>query len=435
VAGARYVVLGLGPARSSWFSALGQWTTSGALPVEFVKCVSADEVRARLAGGRATSALVADGGIPSVDRDLLAAANHAGCACLVVDDPRVERDWIGLGASAVLTAGFGRDELLGALASHARMVVRADADADTAVEPSRPLPAPSSWRCPLVAVLGSGGTGVSTAAIALTQTLADDARYSGLVLLADLKLHAEQAMLHDARDVVPGVQELVEAHRAGQPSPTDVRALTFHVADRDYNLLLGLRHARHWATVRPRAFEAALESLQQAFRIIVCDLDADLEGEPDGGSVDVEERNVMARAVVRRADVVLVVGEATMKGLHSLVRVLAATHDFGIPATRVVPVVNRGARSPRARAGVVKTIVELAGPDNASPAPVFLQERKGIDDALRDGARLPSGMGSTLAGCVDALLARNGAPLPTVTPERVRAGSLGRWAEPEMLGG
>ncbi|HEX8769825.1 MAG TPA: hypothetical protein VF711_03545 [Acidimicrobiales bacterium] len=435
MAGARYVVLGLAPARSPWFGALGQWAISGSVPVEFVKCVSADEVRARLVGGRAASALVVDAAMPSVDRDLLAAAEHCGCACLVVDDPRVKRDWLALGASWVLKSGFGRDELLGALAAHARMVVRADCDTDAAVaSPGLPV-TPSSWRCPLVAVVGPGGTGASTAAIALAQALGDDIRYSGLVLLADLKLHAEQAMLHDAGDVVPGVQELVEAHRVGQPMADDVRAMAFHVVDRQYHLLLGLRHARFWSTVRPRAFEAALESVQQAFRMIVCDVDPDLEGEDEGGSFDVEERHVMARTVARRADVVLAVGRPTMKGLHALVRVLSAVLDFGVPPSRVVQVVNGAPRSARARAVVVKALAELAGHDEGLAAPVFLPERKGVDDVLRDGGRLPAAIGAPLAGCVQALLVRNEAPLPVTVPEQVRPGSLGRWAEPELLGG
>lgn len=428
MAGARYVVLGLAPARSAWFGALGQWATSGSLPVEFVKCVSADDVRARLAGGRAASALIADAGMPSVDRDLLAVANHAGCACLIVNDARVARDWAGLGASAVLTQSFGRDELLGALAAHARMIVRADADADTAVGTPRRVVTPLSWRCPLVAVVGPGGTGASTAAIALSQALGGDAGYSGLLLLADLKLHAEQAMLHDARDVVPGVQELVEAHRAGQPAPEAVRALTFDIVERNYYLLLGLRHPRFWSTVRPRAFEAALESLQQAYRMVVCDVDADLEGEDESGSVDVEERHVMARTVARRADAVLAVGLPTMKGVHSLVRVVSAALDFGVPPGRVVPVVNRAPRSARARASIVRALAELAAPNAGTATPVFLPDRKGVDDALHDGARLPDALGAPLAGCVRALLARNEAPLPAAVPERVRPGSLGRVA-------
>ncbi|MCA1701920.1 MAG: hypothetical protein LC808_01060, partial [Actinobacteria bacterium] len=86
MAAERFVVLGLAHARSGWFRALGQWSTSGALPAEFVKCLSAEEVRARLASGRPFSALVADAGLPALDRDLLAAARAAGCATLVVDD-------------------------------------------------------------------------------------------------------------------------------------------------------------------------------------------------------------------------------------------------------------------------------------------------------------------------------------------------------------
>ena len=78
-----------------------------------------------------------------------------------------------------------------------------------------------------------------------------------MVLLADLNLDADQAALHDARDVVPGVAELVDAHRGGQPSADEIRTLTFRVPSRSYHLLLGLRRHRDWTVLRPRAFEAA----------------------------------------------------------------------------------------------------------------------------------------------------------------------------------
>ncbi len=65
MASERFVVLGLAHARSAWFRDLGHWATSGAVPAEFVKCVSAEEVRARLASGRSFSVLVADAGLPA----------------------------------------------------------------------------------------------------------------------------------------------------------------------------------------------------------------------------------------------------------------------------------------------------------------------------------------------------------------------------------
>ena len=103
MAAERFVVLGLAHPRSAWFRDLGHWATSGVLAAEFVKCLSAEEVRARLGSGRPFSALVADATLPAVDRDLLAAARAVGCSAFVVDDGRVQRDWLALGAAAVLS--------------------------------------------------------------------------------------------------------------------------------------------------------------------------------------------------------------------------------------------------------------------------------------------------------------------------------------------
>jgi hypothetical protein len=143
-------------------------------------------------------------------------------------------------------------------------------------------------------VCGPGGTGTSTVAMALAKALAGDVTNAGMILLADLARHAEQGVIHDAGDVVPGIQEVVDAHRNGRPSTDDIRAMTFTFSGRQYHLLLGLRRSAAWATIRPRAFEASLASLCGAFRVVICDSDSDLEGESDGGSIDVEEEAVRA---------------------------------------------------------------------------------------------------------------------------------------------
>lgn len=424
MAGARYVLLGLASVRSAWFRDVAQWANSSSVPAEFVKCVSAEEVRARLAGTRPFSALIVDSTCPALDRDLVEVTQQAGCAVIVVDDRRGGRDWVSLGANASLLAGFDRRELLDALAAHTVMIGRADR-----VCPSPERAPDEGWRAPLAAVCGAGGTGVSTAAIALAQGLAGDVRGAGSVLLADFALRADQAMLHDARDVVPGVQELVEAHRSGRPSRGDVDALTFAVDERGYRLLLGLRRSRNWSAVRPRAFAAALESLRGAYRAVVADTDPDLEGEEEGGSIDVEERHVMARSVVAEADVVVVVGLPGMKGMHSLVNVIADIVGFGVPSERVLPVINRAPRPGRARAALASTLATLlpdwAGADMASP--LFLPERR-VDDALRDGVRLPDGLAIPLAKAFTAVAARatDDARRPT-TPQLVLPGSLGSW--------
>ncbi|MBW3664659.1 MAG: hypothetical protein KY469_16285 [Actinobacteria bacterium] len=419
----RYVVLGLSRPRAGWFRDLAQWATAGAIPAEFLKCVSAHELRTRLDGGRAYSAVLVDGDLPAVDRDLLAAARDHGCPVIVVADDDRGRDWYELGAVSVLPSTFGRDELLEVLAAHATPVGGAAATRDAATDVVA-----ASDPGTVVAVTGPGGTGASTVAIALAQGLASVAQ-DGSVLLADLCRHGEQAMLHDARDIVPGVQELVEVHRGRTPRPDSVLDVTYDVPARGYRLLLGLRRARFWSALRPRSFEAALASLQRIFGVLVCDIDADLEGEADSGSIDVQERNLMSRTVVAHADVVVVVGAPGMKGSYSLVRVIGDVLDAGVPDDRVLPVVVPGPRHPRVRAEVAATVAELVRPVGGErlPSPLFLPRRR-VDAALRDGVPLPEPLPRLLVDAHRAVLARAGrraAATATEAGERIVPGSLG----------
>ena len=433
----RYVVMGLARARSSWFRSVAQWANSGTIPAEFVKCVSAEEVRARLATGRPFSAVLVDAGLASLDRDLVDTARTAGCATIAVDDRRGRRELGGLVIAAVLQDLFVPKALVDMLQAHARMIGRGD------VLPGEPAADRSSVASGLVAaVCGPGGTGVSTVAVALAQGLAAEAGGGAgssiperSVLLADLALHAEQAMLHDARDVVPGVQELVEAHRSRQVPVEEVRSFAFDVHERRYQLLLGLRQARSWAAIRPRAFEAAFESLRAAYRVVVCDIDSDVEGEEEGGSIDVEERHVMSRTAALRADVVLAVGLPGMKGTHALVRVLNELRTAGVAPARVLPVVNRAPKGGRARSELTATLAQLAGTGGSAFAPpVFLPERR-VEEPLLHGTRLPAAVTAPLTGAFAVMV--GSAPAPGDEPQRVRPGSLGAWsgdAEEAALG-
>lgn len=429
--GERYVLLGLASPRSSWFRSVAQWANAGTIPAEFVKCVSAEEMRARLASGRPFSAALVDAGVPALDRDLVDTAGAAGCAVIAVEralgGAAPGRDLAALGVSAVLADFFDPKALLDALAGTATMVARGDT-----------VPGDDAWqaRTPaaglgeVAVVCGPGGTGASTVAIALAQGLAAD-RSNRPVVLADLALHAEQAMLHDARDVVPGVQELVDAHRLASPPPEEVRSLTFDVEERGYHLLLGLRRASAWTAIRPRALRAAFDGLRSGFRIVVCDADAELEGEDVSGSVDVEERHTMARTAALNAGVVFAVGLPGMKGLYSLVRVLNDLRLAGVDTERIVPVVNRAPRAGRARAEITATVHALAAAGGGSfGPPMFLGETR-LEKLLRDGLALPESLTEPLAGAFGAVV--NHVPRPGagagVEVQRVRPGSLGSWAE------
>ncbi len=402
----RYVVLGLAPARAGWFAAVARWATAAALPLDFVKVVSIEEVRARLRSGRPFSALLVDGASPGLDRDLVELAAAHGCAVLVVDDGR-GRAWPEAGVAQALATPLERPALLDALRAHARPIRRHDAPALLA----RPLAdAEAGWRGRLVAVTGAGGVGRSTLAMALATGLAADPRDRGLVALADLSLDAQQALLHDAGDVVPGLLELFEAHRTGRPSPDEVRRLCFVVGDRGYDLLLGLRRHRDWTALRRAVFRAALDGLRRAYRTVVADVDADVEGERESGSVDIEERNLVARTALPAADLVLVVGAPGLAGLHSQLRVIRDLLGLGVEAPRVLPVINRAPRNPRARAEAGGALARLLTADGLPPGlaatPVFVPDRRGVDEALRDGAAPPSALVAPVTDAARALLER-----------------------------
>ena len=58
MSGGRWRAAGLADPRAPWFSSLARWSTEAAIPVDFVKCLSADEVRTRLVVGESFSALL-----------------------------------------------------------------------------------------------------------------------------------------------------------------------------------------------------------------------------------------------------------------------------------------------------------------------------------------------------------------------------------------
>jgi Mrp family chromosome partitioning ATPase len=427
----RFVVLGVAQVRSPWFRELARWATSAMLPVEFVKAMSVEEVRVRLRSGRGYSALVVDDSLAGVDRDLVDLAREVGCAVVVVDSGRISRAWGELGVSAVLPAAFERDDLVQVLTQVASPIVRTAERAAGVAAGATP-----GFRGQLVAVTGPGGTGRSTVAAAVAQGLASDPRNLDLVCLADLALHAEQAMLHGADDVVPGLVELVEAHRAGTPSIDEVRRLTWHVAERGYHLLLGLRRHRDWTALRPRAFATSLDGLRRGFRVVVADVDADLEGEQATGSLDVEERNTIPRTTLLAADLVIVVGLPGMKGLHSLLRTTRDLIAHGVPGGQLVPVLNRAPKSPRARAELTAAFGELldgSGRGHGVPSPIYLAERRRLEEVLRDRARLPDAWLAPLAGTVHALLdADHPADVPPTDDDAllpVQPGTLGSWTD------
>ena len=421
----RFVVLAVSTHRSGWFADVGRWSHAGAIPVDCAKCLSVDQLRVRLRSGRPHSAALLDANATGVDRDVIHELHDAGVAALIVGGETDRAAWLALGADAVLT-DVSPDALLQTLRAHAAMVPAAEWHPPT--DDDAPIDAAGR----VIAVCGPGGTGVSTIAAAIAQQLGGT-RAGNRVLLADLCLRAEQGVLHDAGDIGPGVQELVDQSRTTTPSVDQVRAHTYAVPVRSYALLLGLRAPAAWTTLRPRAVATALVALRRAFDVVVCDTDGDFEGQADTGSSDLEERNAMSRGAARGADTVIVVGAAGLKGVYSVSRVINEAVALGVDAERIVPLFNRTRRSSRSNSKLAKALLATLPTSIAVDLapPVFVAERD-IENVISDVRRLPAALGDPAATAVNRLFAR----LPVTTairhtpaPKPIVPGSLATEAE------
>jgi hypothetical protein len=427
-----FVLIGVGRSRERWFAELGRWSTTGAAPIDFVRCLSSEEALAVLGSGRRASALLVDARGPSLDRELVASAASLQVPTLVVTDGTVHRDWDALGCAAVIDADFDRRQLLDTLRLHSAPVDRSRRPGRIDLDGAQ-----RRHRSTLIGVLGTGGAGSSTVAMATAQALAaapaHDAGPPGVVLV-DGARRGELAMYHDVGDVIPGLPELVQAHRTDTLDPAEVRALTYSIDARGYDLLLGRRRNADWVTLRRRSVAAALDSLRRSFGTVVVDLDDDLDGERDTGSADVADRHAAATETVGAADVVLVVGRVGLKGLHALVALLDDVVRAGVPAERVVPVLNACPRSPAVRAEGVRTLARLA--DGADPRradlcpPLHLRHIRRLEDVHRDGGPLPAALCQPLGRAIARMSTTLGqrASLPQLEP--IRAGDLGLDADP-----
>ena len=152
--------------------------------------------------------------------------------------------------------------------------------------------------------------------------------------------------------------------------------------------------------------------------MVVCEVDPDLEGEAEGGSFDVEERNALSRAAVASSSGVVVVGGPGAKGAHSLLRVLGEMWSHGVTPQQTVAVVNRGDRLSLERLGAA---LERLGAQDA--ARISLPDLPLEPLLLRD-APLPDEMVAPVTDTVLPFL-ELGAVARRESPERIKPGSLG----------
>lgn len=408
----RHVILGLARSRARWFGELTRWETTAIAPIEVVKTLTVEEATAVITTGRPVSVVLLDAELPRFDRSVIAEAARHDVPTILVGR-NATRDWESLGCAARIDDDFERDALVELLDRIAPRIPSGRTRRTGRVELAAPAP-----RGHLIGVIGTGGSGTSTIAMAIAQSWAED---DGDVVLVDGCRRADLAMYHDVGDVIPGLPELVEMHRGDDADPAEIRGIELD-SGRGYRLVLGLRRPRDWAGLRSSAVAASIDGLRRTHEAVVVDLDPDLETESETGSADIEDRHAVTLAVARAAGAMVVVTGSDLKGTHDAAWLLEGLRRIGASPDRLVVVANRAPRSPVTRAATARAIRSLGGDE---PMPVeFVRIHRGLESIQRTAERLPAGIGRGPLHAVRRMLV---APVtgPTVEPEPVRIGELG----------
>ncbi len=399
----RYVTLGIARPRSAWFASVAAWSNGAVVPIEFLKCVSAAEVLARAQSARSISSALLDESAAGVDRDLIDQLTSAGIATCIVTSHGTTRDWHALGASEVLVWPFSAATLTDTLERTATPIPTHSLAAVEQLHPD--LEAHIDFEGSLVAVCGSHGAGASTLAMALAQGVAQQLGSAGSVALVDLRLPGDLAMYHDQPDAPSAVMSLVEAHRGASLGTAATESLLMPIPERGYDVLWGARRSREWTALRPRAVQASMASLTRAYRYVIADCDHELDGEPETGSVDLEERNCLTRTAIHECDLCVVVTRTDMKSVYDCVRIVRELVEHNVGLDSILVVFNSAPRSPAHKAGLTATLRALLGDACPVTSPIFVA-RKDLEGIHRRVAPLPSSVVNPICSAVLQVLDR-----------------------------
>ena len=293
------------------------------------------------------------------------------------------------------------------------------AAAGAAQPPGRVEATPNAWRGRLVCVTGAGGTGSSLLAMCLATELAADASNRGLVLLADCSADAGQALMHDLGPA-SGRRRPVEAgdgrHGGGGP----LRSMTVRPAGKGYDLLMDPHRRR--PEVRDGSAEAAVDSLLAAYRYVVVDADTTDEELRGPEPTDAASGTALARAALRRSDLIVIVGTGDAAGLGRMVRTIDTMAGM-FSSDRILPVINRLPRNPRSRSAAAAAIIRQMEGTAVLEAgdPVLIAERGSMSGAAHGRMAPASSLGRPLAAEVRVRL-NAGGPRTGDEPARPRSG-------------
>jgi len=277
-----------------WEPALVRGLQRRELGVEVVRrCVDHGELVGVAERDRPRAVIVA-GGLPWLDRDLVATLQEQGVTVIAVGGA-ADRALGTIGIALHLPVSASVEEVAGVLHRLER-----DARSETTAPVVEPVAPARGGR--LVAVWGAGGApGRTAVAVHLAVALGAGAR----VLIADADVWSASIAQLLELDESPSIARAARLAGDGWPEPL---AACLQRGPGDIAVLAGLPRAELWPEVREHAWRAVLEAARAEADVVVLDLAAPIEEDEELSFDRVpHRRNLVTRVALEDADEVLLV--------------------------------------------------------------------------------------------------------------------------------
>ncbi len=206
----------------------------------------------------------------------------------------------------------------------------------------------------LVVVIGPGGAGVSSVALAISEALSR----SDSTLLIDAQTRPEIGFLLNLDPATPGLSDLLYAS-PGEFGSADLQEFV-HLESARFMVLPGVRSPKHKELVNGENVESLLTSASATARYVVVDSESDSSDLASGAFYGATGRSLLNRAVLERASRVVLVCDASPKGLFSFGTLLRDVVESQIALPKMDLVINRSPDSSRRRREIELEVAQIS---------------------------------------------------------------------------
>ena len=293
----------------------------------------------------------------------------------------------------------------------------------------------------LIGVLGVGGSGASTIAMALAQTLAENHK----VVLVDLCAQADLSMYHDLDRALGGLADLMAAARKATPKTSQIRRYCIPTMGRGYFLLPGIRRQEETSIWREKHLDDLFGALLSEFDFVVCDLDGSYRSANTRAAIGEPSTTLGTEVALSRADAIVLTVGGDLRGIHGGLRIYQRLLGDSTANTPMALCVNRIPRKPMARSAHgdfnlakltsdiaasaergVASEIPLASGSQPKPEILMIREERGLDRIHEAVRPLPRGLGTPLARWCEGLVSKKSEMIQRSDPfgSRIMPGEL-----------